>query len=143
MKNFLFAGADRRRGPGDLLKSAPLALLLLAWAFAATAQDQPTTLTLACKGTLARGDREEPVSMSIFVNFSAKTVQFDGSDTAKITAADDLTITLGAVGQYVSITGSMDRVTGDVWAVFQEYDEKKILGSWAYQLQCKPAQRMF
>ena len=141
------------------------ALLMLAGFTAAEAQ--PMTLTLACKGTTTftatgLGDAKlEPISMGIIVNFTARTVQGFGSPglmdyPVKITAANDVTIAFGGQHQDAwgptqevlsvsSISGSIDRVTGDVEATSMVSDPKsgKSIAQTAYALQCRPAQRTF
>jgi hypothetical protein len=130
-------------------------LLLLAWGSAATAQ--PTTLTLACKGTtteylLQGATEEQPVSMGIIVNLADRTVQGFGfpfdTEPLKIGYVNDVEVRFG--GQQETsvrsiINGSINRVTGDVGATWLFVDKKtgKIEPHMAYALQCRPTQRMF
>jgi hypothetical protein len=143
-------------------------LLLLALGFATTAQTQPATLMLACKGTATSSSNpkhvedpksgedpmSEPVSMGIVFNFTTRSVQGFGYPglgdyPVTITGANDVKIVFG--GQQTpssstsSIIGSLDRVTGDLQATYQVYDEKahKTLTVTTYALQCRPTQRMF
>jgi hypothetical protein len=107
-----------------------------------TVQAADTTLTLACQGTTTvtrmEDAKPEPISMGIIVNFTNRTVQGGfGYPPAlydfpvKITSMNEVTVVL--TGQSF-ITGSIDRVTGDV-----EADADSI----HYALKCRPAQRMF
>jgi hypothetical protein len=119
-----------------------------------TVQAADTTLTLACQGTttnLTHTDaKPEPISMGIIVNFTARTVTgFDDNSPVTITRFDDLHISFsGSRGNYWTIEGSMDRVTGDmealstVWELTRDLKSKVAL-SQALALKCKPTQRMF
>jgi len=132
------------------------ALLLLTLSFAATAEEQQTALTLACKGTttapLMPDEKPQPVSMGIIVNFTARTVQGFVSPgfefPVKITAANDVTIEFSGSQQPPSsvhrIFGSIDRVTGDVEATSSITDPKtnNFVSQTAYTLHCRPTQRM-
>ena len=121
---------------------------------------EPQTLTLACQGTTTSGledAKPEPVSMGIIVNFTNRTVQgFDQVGLfgelidypVKITAWNDVTVVFkGDFAKFSthSITGTIDRVTGDVWANSIMTDAKtgKIITSTSYALKCRPTQRMF
>jgi hypothetical protein len=132
-------------------------LLLLAWSVVATAQAQQATLTLACKGTTTDSwdpHTKQPISMGIIVNFTERTVQGFGHPgglldfPVMITGANDVTVTFSGhhqVGSLDSISGSIDRVTGDVEATFKMSDPKAgtTISRTTYALQCKPTQRMF
>jgi hypothetical protein len=123
---------------------------------------EPQTLTLACQGTTTSGledAKPEPVSMGIIVNFTNRTVQgFDHVGLfgelidypVKITAWNDVTVVFKGSADFAksstdSITGTIDRVTGDVWANSIMTDAKtgKIITSTSYALKCRPTQRMF
>jgi hypothetical protein len=148
-------GQEAGKGMRDVVG----ALLLLTWSFVATAQGQPATLTLACKGTtsgpLMPDEKPQSISMGIIVNFSARTVQGFGYPglihyPVAITAANDVTIAFNGHEQFGStslhtISGSIDRVTGDVEATSSLIDPKtnKFISQTAYALQCRPTQRMF
>ena len=133
-----------------------MALFLLAWGLAATAQAQPATLTLACKGTATEysdnPEAPQPISMGIIVNLTDRTVQgfewpFD-LRPLKIGYVNDVTVRFGGeeeTGLRHSITGSINRVTGDVEATWSFIDQKagKIEPRITYALQCRPTQRMF
>jgi hypothetical protein len=120
-----------------------------------TAQAADTTLTLACQGTVTTkvmagkfADYEpEPVSMGLIVNFAARTVQgtarwgpylFD--DQLQITEWNEGTIVFEGSSKFLGmkISGSMDRVTGDVGMVATAEGT-----AYDYLLKCKPTQRMF
>jgi hypothetical protein len=120
-------------------------------------QAADTVLTLACQGTTTSGledAKPEPISMGIIVNFTKRTVQGFGHPglidyPVQITAWNDVTVAFGGFqafgNQQLSISGSIDRVTGDVEASDLSTDTKthKTLSSLHYALKCRPTQRMF
>ena len=131
---------------------------LMQCGFATTAQAQPATLTLACKGTTTEhdmsGDQDpQPISMGIIVNLTDRTVQSFGTPNGvfdqpiEFRYENDTTIRFdgkdeGAVRSI--IIGFIDRVTGDVQANWLFVDKKGSFEShMTYTLQCKPAQRAF
>jgi hypothetical protein len=115
-----------------------------------TAQAADTTLTLACQGTTNLNNAKlEPISMGIIVDFTNRTVQGFGFPDShdfpvKITGMNEVTITFHGSNQAgnMSITGSIDRVTGDVEARNQAASDT-FYTILRYALKCKPAQRMF
>jgi hypothetical protein len=122
----------------------------------ATAQAADTTLTLACQGTVTTAGMEEATSMGIIINFTARTIQGFGTPgrdayLVKITGTDDVTVTFGGSADWGpsmhnSISGSIDRVTGDMNAYSVATDPQqagKIIVSTTYALKCRPTQRMF
>jgi hypothetical protein len=128
--------------------------MLLVAALSTTARAAETgTLTLACKGTTVEGyegAEPNPTSMRLIVNFTAATVQgFDTPDLlgvpVKITGIDDVSIAFGGTGRPFgdkwSISGNIDRVTGEVKAAQTETDMTgKTFSSTAYSLKCRPTQ---
>jgi len=93
------------------------------------AQPADATLTLACQGTTTvttmENAKPEPISMGIIVDFTNRTVHgfgypgFSGSFDfpVKITGTNEVTVAFHGSNQTGgSITGSIDRVTGDVEA---------------------------
>jgi hypothetical protein len=130
------------------------AFLLLG--FVATAQAQPTALTLSCKGTtteyLLSGFDVQPKSMGIIVNVTDRTVQgFDfpfDTEPLKIIDVSDTEVRFGGKQETLvrsDIIGSINRVTGDVDATWSFIDRKthKVEPHIRYTLQCRPAQPMF
>jgi hypothetical protein len=91
--------------------------------------------------------------MGIIVNFSARTVQGFVSPgfefPVMITAANDVTVEFSGEHRLASsvhiISGSIDRVTGDVVATSSITDPKtsNSISQTDYTLQCRPTQRMF
>jgi hypothetical protein len=131
------------------LKTTTTALLVLAGLSISTAQaaDPTGTLTLACEGTTKLGEKTDPISMGIIVDFADRTVHgfgypgFSGrfDFPVKITGMNEVTVAFHGSNQTgENIDGSIDRVTGDVEARTQTADV--IL---RYSLKCKPTQRMF
>jgi hypothetical protein len=116
-----------------------------------TAQAADSTLTLACQGTTTSGledAKPEPVSMGIIVNFTNRTVQGFGYPglmdyPVKITAWNDVTVAFGGSAGVNSITGNIDRVTGDVEAITRATNAGSIVTLMNYSLKCRPTQRMF
>jgi hypothetical protein len=81
----------------------------------AHASEQTGTLTLACKGTVISEAKREHISTSIVVNFTARTVQgFEYPGSIMITRTNEFTVDFGDSKDDMSITGIIDRVTGDV-----------------------------
>jgi hypothetical protein len=144
-----------------MLRSCSRVIALTAMvAGLSTAQAADEKLTLACQGTVTGGaqtDKPEPVSMGIIVNFTARTVQGFGHPgfaglmdfPVKITGWNEVTVAFGGSDSKSrienSISGSIDRVTGDVEATSMATDVKTghVVSSTAYVLKCRPAQRMF
>jgi hypothetical protein len=132
-----------------IIKLCTVGALCLPLIAAAQAQ-QPATLTLACKGTLTNyygpiGTKDtQPISIGIIISFTTQTVQGFGW-TSTITTNDDTTIKFSDRMGTLSISGSIDRVTGELEATETQYygPEHKILMQKAYSLLCKPGQRMF
>jgi hypothetical protein len=129
------------------------ASLLLALAALSTAHAaEPATLTLACKGTttdMTKTDaKPEPISMGIVINFTARTVEgftYPGANRlVKIGAVNETTVMFGTDEGGWEISGSVDRVTGDVAAtsIWFNRDHDMTQGT-EYSLKCKPTQRMF
>jgi hypothetical protein len=110
----------------------------------------PATLTLTCKGTAAiRADfpKPYPLSMDLVIDFTTRTVQgtarqrpyvFD--DQLQITEWNEVTVIFRGFSQFLgkNISGSMDRVTGDVGMLATSKTE-----AIDYSLKCTPSQRMF
>jgi hypothetical protein len=114
------------------MKSAIRPLLLVASGFAATAQAQSGTLTLACNGTRSlrlmseEKEKPKPISMGIVVNLDAGTVQGFGNPgelddfPVRISATNDVVIAFWGSNadsfSKIVISGDIGRVTGDVEA---------------------------
>jgi len=139
-------------------------LLVIWWGFTATAEaQQPGVLTLACKGTTTwshgeNAEKPQDVSMGIIFNFATGAVAgFDSYSSlvagfrttynATIIAANDVTIAFAGSSDVPfgdSLTGSIDRVTGELNATTTALDQnKKVISTTYYALHCKPTQRMF
>jgi hypothetical protein len=153
------APAEENRRSDDRLLAMPkvrataAALLVIAGLSVAVQAAEPATLTLACKGTVtikASSPTEyepDPVSMGLIVNFTTRTVQgtarwgpylFD--DQLQITEWNEMTVVFRGFSRFLGmdISGSMDRVTGDVGMLATS----KTLAQ-DYSLRCTPTQRMF
>jgi hypothetical protein len=135
------------------LKRAPM-LLALAGLSISTAQAADEVLTLVCQGiTLTRigatdQPTREPISTGIIANLTARTVEgLPVEDLpVKIRTADRATIRFEgsdpAVGFTRRVTGTIDRVTGEMFATFtmQGAGEPAVV---SFSLKCKPTQKMF
>jgi hypothetical protein len=131
----------------------PAAAMILGAGLSTMAQAAETgTLTLACKGTTVagyEGANPDPISMGLIVSFTAGTVQGFGTPgfvdfPAKIAGINDVTVAFGGSGQLYgsdwSISGRIDRVTGDVEATLFMTLAKtgKMISSTRYLLKCRP-----
>jgi hypothetical protein len=119
------------------------------------------TLTLACKGTTVAGSEggyegaePEQLSMGLIFNFTAGTVEgfdlgFSQNIPVKIAGINEVTVAFGGSGRYLignlSMSGTIDRVTGDVGAeeVVTDAKAEKVLSRTFYSLKCRPTQRLF
>jgi hypothetical protein len=101
-------------------------VLLLALGFATSAQAQPATVTLACKGTTMD-------TLPAATDADDVTILFSGHDEVLSRSTK------------MSIQGTIDRVTGDVEAQVAVSDPMtgKARSQLEYKLQCRPTQRMF
>jgi hypothetical protein len=120
-----------------------------------TAQAQQATLTLACNGTASSVGEEkpEPISTGVILNFNTRTVQgFNAPEDGMvmIDGHNDAIIPFhgwrrrGNEKQFVS--GSIDRVTGDLKAEFKIYSDDgppaRDVATTTYTLKCRSAQRL-
>jgi hypothetical protein len=143
-----------------MLRTCCRIIALTAMVAGPTAEAADTTLTLACEGTTtdkmkdAKDAKPAPISMGIIVNFTKNTVQGFGipgvSDhPVKIRGMNDARIVFDGAHDdgtsVASITGSIDRVTGDVEATDMLSNTKTgiVKSSTSYALKCTPTQRMF
>jgi hypothetical protein len=130
--------------------SCVIALNAMVAAVSMTVQAADETLTLACQGTTTTKvgggpPKQEPFSMGVTIDFTDGTVAAGfmphfGVFREKITSIINER-TVGFAGMDKSgdgISGSIDRVTGDLEAI-------SVIGNWtiSYSLKCRPAQRMF
>ena len=134
-----------------------VAMVLLAGLSTIAQAADTGTLTLACKGTTVagyQGANPEPISMGLIVNFATRAVQGFGTPgvldvPVKITGINDVTIAFGGSGRPLNsdwtISGSIDRVTGEVEASETSADPKtgKTFSSTSYSLKCMPTQQLF
>jgi hypothetical protein len=132
------------------------AVVLLALGLLVAQAAEPTgTLTLGCEGTttntLGPDAKPEPISISVVVNFTTRTVKGFGSGLldypVEITAMNEVIIAFSGankpsnVGQH-SISGAIDLVTGELEATSSFWSTTGSV-STSYSLKCKPTQRMF
>jgi hypothetical protein len=106
---------------------------------------EPTgTLMLECQGTATKEDAktgEQTEPMVVIVNFETRTVQgFGYPSSMEITHADEVSITFGAydINTRVYVLGRIDRVTGNVWAVWSGQVHIQSSPWGFYSLKCKP-----
>ena len=105
------------------------------------------TLTVTCKGTATiRADsaKPDPLSMGLIVNFTTRTVVGNArqrpyvfDDQLQITEWNEVTVIFRGFSQFLrmNISGSMDRMTGDVGMVATSKAEVV-----DYSLKCTPTQ---
>jgi hypothetical protein len=118
------------------LKRMALVMLVVA-ALSLTAQTADSMLTLACQGTVTDmttdQSKPEPISMGLIINFTTGAVRgfsYPGMDfSVKITGMNDVTLAFGGSSPPNdaldwSISGSIDRVTGDVEATSRVSNRK-------------------
>ena len=99
------------------------------------------TLTVTCKGTAtirADSPKPYPLSMGLIVNFTTRTVvgtarqrPYVFDDQLQITEWNEVTVIFSGFSQFLgkNISGSMDRMTGDVGMQTEAID---------YSLKCTP-----
>ena len=120
--------------------------ILLALALISTAQAaEPTgTLTLACTGMETHqggaGNSSEQINISIIVDFQKKSVTGLSDSQVAISNVDETAITLSAAETGWVMNGGIDRVTGSLYAVFDQLDPstRQSILSISYDLQCQP-----
>jgi hypothetical protein len=130
-------------------------LLMFAGLSIAQAAESTETLTLACQGEkLSKGlglsgdiTGQDQASMGIIVNFKDRMVNFGSEwpDPISIRNLTETAITF-ADDQYApraSISGSIDRVTGDTDVAIDSTSTKFGKMTRIFSLKCKPTQRMF
>jgi hypothetical protein len=140
--------------------SCIIALTAMVAALSMTVQAADETLTLACQGTVTTkvflgkfvDNEPEPISMGLIVNFTKRTVQGTGrwgpwlfDDQLPITELTEGTVVFEGFSKFLGmkVSGTMDRVTGDVGMVATTTGETKEGQAHDYALKCRPAQRMF
>jgi hypothetical protein len=128
---------------------API-LLALAGLSISTAQAAERAVVLACEGKVTQppGPKPEPVSIGIIINFTAGTVTWaDSSDfPLTITRLNEMTVDFRGSNGSRTLTGSIDRKTGDTDAIstlMGDSKTRRINLMNHYSLKCRPEQRMF
>jgi len=132
---------------------APMLLALAALSISTAQAAEPETLTLACEGTetwrslFFSADPPKPSSISIIVNFAAGTVSGFGPIPVKIDRVSEQLVSFVGHNNSDEITwtvsGSIDRVTGDVEATSSMLHKGNLRGETRFLLKCTPAQRKF
>jgi hypothetical protein len=131
-------------------------LKFLAVSAVTLAFSQPTTLTLACKGTTTAYDdtaTPEPLSLSLLVDFTNKIVKgFPFPSNVTITQVTELAIYFHNSIAASVFDGRMDRVTGNVeghsalyksTAATEMMKPGNVLGGYNFSLKCIPAKQKF
>jgi|SRR6516165_9863339 len=127
---------------------SPTLFALAGLLMSAQAAEPTGTLTLACTGTEAyQGgagtSSEQQINISITVDFQKKSVTGLSDSRVAISNVDETTITLSGRDTGWVMNGGIDRVTGSLYAVFDQVDpnaRQMILSSTSYNLQCQQAQ---
>ena len=132
--------------------------LLAAMPLSAVAQ-QPASITLSCSGTQKLLTTDEAptsvINVGFVVDLIGRTVAF-ASHHIPITSADSTRVDFhgleetnfsGKSPQHVTITGSIDRVTGAAMVLFL-YEQPPVLTKTVFndahwEMVCQPANRQF
>ena len=133
---------------------APILLAIASLSTSTALGGEPTgTLILQCEGVVTfegviadRGKSTQPASRGVIVNFRGKTVSgLDGSTVLPIYDIDETMVRFRFRKPGTFKEGMLDRITGSLTAMFltTDTDTDKTMWSEAYDLQCKPTQRMF
>ena len=116
-------------------------LLALAGLSISTAQAAERSVLLVCEGKVTHpsGPKPEPVSIGIIVNFTAGTVTWaDSSDSPlKITRLDEKTVAFRGSNGSRTLTGSINRKTGDTDAILALREDPKTRRINHYSLKCR------
>jgi hypothetical protein len=125
-----------------MLRTCLWGIALTAMVAGPTAQAADTTLALACKGTEGRGwDHKSPeaTNIGILVDLQKKTV-VGLNIPATITSITETTVTFDGVEGAWLMGGTLDRVTGSLFAFSSKTGTNLVL---SYDLKCKVTQRLF
>jgi hypothetical protein len=119
-----------------------IALNAMVAAPSMTAQAADTTLTLACKGTESSdaSKRSEVLNVGVIIDLEKKTVVGLSDSPLIIDTVTETAITFGRHEGTWYMDGSLDRVTGQLFALLTRVITKVTL---TYDLKCKAAQRMY
>jgi len=121
-----------------------------------------TTLSLSCEGVVTVTDKvtvtdntkmeadakPEPITANVIVDFTDRTVQglfylrSSLDYQVKITAMNKATVTFGGISDRKTISGKIDRVTGDMSATSVSTEPQGLILLKTYALKCRPVQRM-
>jgi hypothetical protein len=120
---------------------APL-LLALAGLSISTARAPERAVVLVCEGKVTQpsAPKPEPVSIGIIINFTAGTVTWpDASDffPLKITKLNEETVDFRGSNGSRTITGSINRKTGDTDAILALREDPKTRRINHYSLKCR------
>ena len=115
----------------------------------ALAGERTGTRILQCEGVVTFEGvtkNTQPTSRGVIVDFRGKTVSgLDGSTVLPIYDIDETIARFRFRKPGTFKEGMLDRITGSLTAMFLTTDTNtdKTMWSEAYDLQCKPTQRMF
>ncbi len=107
-------------------------------------------LTLSCSGTttslIGVDNKPEPVAnMGLEVNLTERTVT-GFVVPARIGKIDTTSVEFTGKNGNWSVSGSMDRITGSVWAItlaLHPTKPEKVITNDSWDLLCKPVRRLF
>jgi hypothetical protein len=129
---------------------APILLAIASLSTSTALAGEPTgTLILQCEGVVTFEGvtkNTQPTSRGVIVDFRGKTVSgLDGSSFLPIYDIDETTVRFRSRKPRTFKEGMLDPITGSLTAMFLTTDRNtdKTMWSEAYDLQCKPMQRMF
>jgi hypothetical protein len=120
---------------------APL-LLALAGLSISTAHAPERAVVLVCEGKVTQppGSKPEPVSIGIVINFTARTVTWpdaSGFFPLAITKLNEETVDFRGSNGSRTITGSINRKTGDTDAILTLREDPKTRRINHYSLKCR------
>ena len=128
---------------------APILLAIASLSTSTALAGEPTgTLILQCEGVVTFEGvtkNTQPTSRGVIVDFRGKTVSgLDGSTVLPIYDIDETIARFRFRKPGTFKEGMLDRITGSLTAMFltTDTDTDKTIWSEAYDLQCKPMQRM-
>jgi hypothetical protein len=118
-----------------------LLLLALAGLSMSTARTAERAVVLVCEGKVTQppGSKPEPVSLGIVINFTAATVTWPDASgfPLAITKLNEKTVNFRGSNGSRTITGSIDRETGDTDAISTLMGDPKTRRVNRYSLKCR------
>jgi hypothetical protein len=116
-------------------------VLALAGLSISTARTTERAVVLVCEGQVTQppGPKPEPVSLGLVINFTARTVTWPdaGGLPLTITTLNEKTVGFRGSNGSRTITGSLDRKTGETDAISTVMRDQKTSHTNRYSLKCR------